>query len=230
MVTEDIKKIENKDYRNDITEDIIAIRNLKTVWKHTKETLIEGLLKIKQQTQDYDIKERLADAIQIEDTPFRVLDTTGRDEDEKKDDDWWIIKIRINKEKDIIENVKSWKQTFLTTEAFFREVSKAKWGISDEEIREKYLITIEDLLLKAGEKRKNDEKYNKFYTTFVEKNLDWFFLVEYDKFKDVGKAFYLLLPGGKNHSDRSARFNKNGWSDAPLNQKSWFSVYLKKVS
>ncbi|MEI6673519.1 MAG: hypothetical protein WCL02_09925 [bacterium] len=76
MVTEDIKKNDNKDLRHDIAEDIIAIRNLKTVWKYTKQNLIEGLLKTKQQTQDYDIKERLADAIQLEDSPFRILDTT----------------------------------------------------------------------------------------------------------------------------------------------------------
>lgn len=31
MTTEDIKKINNKDLRNDIADDIIAIRNLKTV-------------------------------------------------------------------------------------------------------------------------------------------------------------------------------------------------------
>ncbi|MEI6673520.1 MAG: hypothetical protein WCL02_09930 [bacterium] len=79
------------------------------------------------------------------------------------------------------------------------------------------MITLEDLHLKAGEKRTNNEKYNKFYTKYVEKNLDGYFLVEYDKFKDVGKAFYLLLPGD---NYRSARFDKNGWSDAPLNQKS----------
>lgn len=70
--------------------------------------------------------------------------------------------------------------------------------------------------MKAGKKRNNAEKYKKFYTKYIEKNLDGFFLVEYDKFKDVGKAFYLLLPGD---DYCSARFDKNGWSDAPLRQK-----------
>lgn len=227
MTRKDIKKIENKNYRNDIASDIQSIRSLKTISKWTKDTLIKDLLNIKQQTQDYDIKERLADAIQLEDSPFRVLDTTGWDEDEKKDDDWWIIKIKINKEKDIIENIKSWKQTFLTTEAFFREVSKAKWGISEEEIKEKYLITLEDLYLKAGKKRTNDEKYKKFYTKYIENNLDGYFLVDYDKFNDVDKAFYLTLIGSDNYS---ARFDKYWWSDAKLPTKAWFSVYLKKVS
>lgn len=227
MVTEDSKKIENKDLRNDIASDIQAIRNLKTVWKYTKKDLIEGLLKMKQQTQNYDAKERLADAIQLEDGPFMVSDTTWWDEEEKKDDDWSIIRIRINKEKDIIENIESWKQTFLTTEAAFREISKAKWGISNEEIEEKYILTLQDLVLKAGEKRNNSEKYKKFYTNYIEKNLDGYFLVDYDKFKDVDKAFYLMLTGADNYS---ARFDKHWWSDAKLQTKAWFTVYLKKVS
>lgn len=227
MVTEDSKKIENKDLRNDIASDIQTIRNLKTVWKYTKKDLIEGLLKMKQQTQDYDAKERLADAIRLEDSPFKVSDTSWWDEDEKKDDDWWIIKVKINKEKDIIENIESWKQTFLTTEAAFREISKAKWGISKEEIEEKYILTVQDLGLKAGEKRNNSEKYKKFYTKYIEKNLDGYFLVDYDKFKDVDKAFYLMLTGSDNYS---ARFDKGWWSDAKLQTKAWFTVYLKKVS
>jgi len=227
MVTEDTKKIDNKDLRHDIAEDIKAIRNLKTVWKYTKKDLIDGLLKTKQQTQDYDAKERLADAIQLEDSPFRVLDTTWWDESQKEDDNWKFIRVKINKEKDIIENIESWKQTFLSDEAAFREISKAKWGISKEEIEEKYILTMKDLVLKAGEKRNNSEKYKKLYTKYFEKNLDGYFLVDYDKFKDVDKAFYLMLMGSDNYS---ARFDKSWWSDAKLQTKAWFSVYLKKVS
>jgi hypothetical protein len=75
MVREDLKKIENKQVRDDIAHDISSIRKLRYISEYRKKELIKDLLEVKPQTQDYDAREKKAEAIKLEDKPFSIDST-----------------------------------------------------------------------------------------------------------------------------------------------------------
>jgi hypothetical protein len=135
----------------------------------------------------------------------------------------------MNDEEDIIEITDGpyiWQQFFVTYEALIREVSKAKGGISQEEIEKKYLLSYEDLSSISKERNKN-ESYTKFYTTYIKDNfLCGFFRPEADLsyFVDMGKRMHIRAVWG----NRDIVITKNWWSEAPFDIKRSWMCYLKK--
>ncbi len=228
MIEIDPKKLENKDIRHKIAKDIIAIRNLESISDKTKEKLIRDLLDKKSLTETQSNKEsnEKENMSELEEDNFHIDSTWWNDEKEINLYDWWIIKVKVNPDWDIMEyldwNCKG-EQIFITYDAFVFEACKYK-RCSKKTLEKKYLPTPAKLTLLAGNPSENSPKYNNFYNTNIKENsLSGYYIPRGNKIGNFNKRCCIWLAGGAD-----ADFKNDKWNHDIGGKSYWFSGRLLK--
>lgn len=168
-------------------------------------------------------KESLIESLEFEEDTFKI-DSKGWKEE------WEVynqqpIKVKINATWDVVEYLEwpaKWEQIFITYDAFIREVMKVK-NCSQEEVEQKYLMTVDELQEKMKDKPSGSDEYKKFFNKEVSGHLAGYWYPGYDRFHGIGAWSHVWLVGGCN-----ANFGKSKWGPSMIYRNYGLSGRLLK--
>ncbi len=162
---------------------------------------------VEKKSEKKESKETLTKSLEFEKDTFKI-DSKGWKEEEWEVYNQQPIKVKVNATWDVVEYLEwpaKWEQIFITYDAFIREVMKAK-NCSQQEVEQKYLMTIDELQEKMKDKPSHSEEYKKFFINEVKDYLAGYWYPYNKKLLAIWRDSRVWLAGGN-----FANFDQNAW-------------------